>query len=138
MMIKLNMMKVYEKLKWSFIEKALKAWGFSREFRFLIFNCISSVEYKVLINGNKAGKFKPKRGLRQEDPLSLFLFILSAKILTWLLKGNENLQGIKISRRATAITHLLYADDLMITCKASRGNAKATGLFLSTYCKWSG
>lgn len=99
MMIKIDMMKAYNKLEWSFIGKVLKAWGFSRDFQFLIFNCISSVEYEILVNGNKTKTVKPARGLRQGDPLSPFLFILSAEVLYRLLDKNENLQGIKINRR---------------------------------------
>lgn len=49
--MKLDLMKAYDQLEWSFIDKALNAWGFSKETRKLIVSCVSTVEYTMLING---------------------------------------------------------------------------------------
>lgn len=40
--------------------------------------CISSVKYRIKINGELSQEFSLERGLRQGDPMSLYLFLLCA------------------------------------------------------------
>lgn len=70
------------------------------------------MEYEVLVNGSSIGRVELARGLRQGDPLSPYLFILCAKVLSRLLAKEERLQGIKVSKECSAISHLLYVDFL--------------------------
>lgn len=138
MLVKLDLKKAYDCLEWGFVDKALETWGFSSEVRRLIFNCISSVEYEILVNGSSVGKVEPARGLRQGDPLSPYLFILCAEVLSRLVAKEVRIQGIKVCREAPAISHLLYADDLLISCRANNENVQALLGCLETYCSWSG
>ena len=110
-------------------------------FRKLVLSCISSVHYSVLINGNISGSFKPSRGIRQGDPLSLFLFILCSEIFSRLMFKEEstgNLQGIKISKGVQAISHFLYADDIIIVYRENVKNASTVRLVLEKFYSWSG
>nr|XP_048324647.1 secreted RxLR effector protein 78-like [Ziziphus jujuba var. spinosa] len=138
MVIKLDLRKDYDRLEWQFVIEALRLWGFSREFRELIFSCIGSVNYKVCINGNIVGNIDPVRGLRQGDPLSPYFFILCSEIFSKLMDRESGIQGIKIYRNAPVVSHLLYADDLLITYRANKENAKAILKCLKTYCNWLG
>ena len=47
------------------------------------------------------------------------------------------LQGIKVSRTALIVSHLLYADDLMITWRANERNVRAVKKCLDTFFSWS-
>ena len=45
--------------------------GFKDRWIQLIYGCISSISYSILVNGEPYGDIKPTKGLRQGDPLSL-------------------------------------------------------------------
>jgi hypothetical protein len=71
--------------------------------------CIKTVRYSILINGQLVGNICPTRGIRQGDPLSPYLFILCAKALTSLLHHAERtgwLTGVPTSPRGPQLNHL--------------------------------
>lgn len=108
-------------MEWRFLNKALEVRGFSSDFRVLIGSCISLITYSLLLNENIYESFYLERGLQQGDPLSSFLSICCSEFLSRLLQREEEqggLHGIKIARIAPAVSHLMYADDLLIMCRA--------------------
>lgn len=83
----------------------------------------------------------PERGIRQGNPLSPYLFLLCSEGLSNLLRKAEErkrLSGIKISRGGPSITHLFFADDSMIFCKADKVQAEELKNILDMYAKGSG
>ncbi|KAL0368126.1 UNVERIFIED_CONTAM: hypothetical protein Scaly_1031500 [Sesamum calycinum] len=104
---KLDMAKAYDRLDWNFV-------------------------YRVL---NRAGFFKSTRGLRQGDPLSPTLFILAAECLS---RGLDNLfeQQPRLNyftRGSLKISHLAFADDVIIFSKGTRKELKILMDFLHHY-----
>ena len=102
--------------------------------------CISSASFEVLVNGGKTEGFTPNRGLRQGDPLSSYLFILGQEILSRILEHelrNKNLNGIKTSSNGPTISHLMYADDIILFSKATVRDAYCLINVLEKYCSWS-
>lgn len=84
--------------------------------------CISTVTYSFKVNGDPVGFVRPKRGIRQGDPLSPYLFVICAKGLSGLLRRSEaldQLHGIKICKEAPSIHHLLFADDRFLFARGS-------------------
>jgi hypothetical protein len=103
--------------------------------------CITTSSFSILLDGSPYGNFKPSRGIRQRDPLSHFLFILGKIILSRLIlrdKALGSLQGINVAPLSPPISHLLFADDVMIFARAKVQDANAIFNCLSTYSKWSG
>jgi hypothetical protein len=141
MALKLDMEKAFDSMEWNFLLKILELLGFHPTWIKWISQCITTSSFSILLDGAPFGKFFPTRGLRQGDPLSPFLFILGSEILSRLLLREENLgslHGIKIARMSPSISHLLFADDVMIFSKANRTEANVILKCLSLYSLWSG
>lgn len=78
-----------------------------------------------------------ERGPRQGDPLSPYLFIICINVLSCLIANaerREDCQGIKFSRRGPAISHLLYADDLILFFKADNESPFTLNGILHDFC----
>ena len=66
--------------------------------------------------------FKSARELCQGDPLSPALFIIGAEVLSHSLNQlvtQRGFQGFKVPRDCPTITHLSYADDVLIFSSAT-------------------
>lgn len=71
--------------------------------------CVSSARVSILVNGSPTSEFSPQRGLRQGDPLSLFLFNIVAEGLNILLERAKQMgliKGTAVGSIAFRITHL--------------------------------
>ena len=141
MALKLDMSKTYYKVEWTFLEKVMRPLGFAESIVKLIMSCMSSVTYAVLLNGQPVGNIKPSRGLRQGDPLSPYLFFLCALGLQSLLhkaKVNGEINGVAICRNSPRISHLFFADDSVVFCRAKEEECQKIIDLLSIYERGSG
>ena len=84
MALKLYISKAY-RVEWQYLKGVMKTLGFFSKWTSLIMNCVASISYSVVISGHPYGYIKPMRGLKQGDPLSLYLFLLCVEGLSCLL-----------------------------------------------------
>jgi hypothetical protein len=61
--IKLDMLKAYDRVEWSFLQKILTRFGFAQVWIDLIMSRVGSVKYQVRFNGKRTEQFSPTRGL---------------------------------------------------------------------------
>jgi hypothetical protein len=141
MALKLDMSKAYNRVEWRFLELIMRKLGFADNWVNLIMECIQSVTYSVLIDGEPTGFICPSRGLRQGDPLSPYLFLLCAGGLTSLIRQGEmdgHISELATCRRGPKVSHLLFADDSLLFCKATISDNTKIMEILSLYEHSSG
>ena len=102
--------------------KLLEAQDFPLVFREWVKECITSPRFSMSINGELAGFFKGKKGLRQGDCISPYLFIMVMEALSKILEKAAVQGKIKLHPKCEdpKVTHLLFADDLLIFSDGSR------------------
>lgn len=84
--LKIDISKVFDKVEWEYLFALLLKMGFDTKWISWIRLCIETVDFNVMINGDTVGHILPKRGLRQRDPLSPYLFVICMEGITMLLK----------------------------------------------------
>lgn len=70
MVMKIDMKKAYDKMKWTFLVQVLRAWEFNDHFQQMIYRCINIVFFSLLLNCNITKTFSPSCGLRKGDTFS--------------------------------------------------------------------
>ena len=89
----------------------------------------------VIINGSLTTRFDINRGCRQGDPLSPYLFLLSAEILGLLVRKSSKIKGLNIEDKEYKI--LQYADDTVLCLDSFESLRNALEL-LDFFSKYSG
>ena len=98
--------------------------------------CVTTQSFSILINGKPYGMIHPSRGICQGDPLSPYLFLLCAEGFTALLKKAKSegrIKGVSICRGAPKVTNLMFADDSLLFCQATRDEGETIAKILQTY-----
>ena len=102
---------------------------------------VSTIQYTLLVNGSTTMSFKLAKGLRQGDPLSPYLFLLCANVLSLSLQKAEQeklINGVRVGRNGCSFTHLLYADDSLFFFKNDNKSLVNLRGILDWYCNLSG
>lgn len=118
----------------------LQAYNFPTQLINLIKSCLSNTDYTPIINGTKHQPLKPNRGIRQGDPLSPYLFILVMNYLSAMITNsvsNGDWKPFKITNSDVNISHLLFADDVLLFAKANSHSISSIKTIFDSFCKIS-
>lgn len=113
---KIAIVKAFDTVNWKFVVNIMTALDVPLVFINWIEECISTPKYRVKINGITKGFFAAKRGSRQGDQLSPYIFVLCMEVLSQLLNRAAMEDRILYHPLCAKLklTHLSFAYDLMI------------------------
>ena len=103
--------------------------------------CVKTVSYSILVNEEPKGMITPSRGFRQGDPLSHFLFLLCTEGLHGLISqvaNQEEIKGYSLCKNSPRLTHILFANDSLLFCRATIQECQKFLDILEVYRKCSG
>lgn len=104
-------------------------------------SCISTTTTSILFNGTLTSFFTLTRGIRQGDPLSPYLFILCMEMFSRSISiaVDHNIwHPITVHKRAPPISHLFFADDIILASKIITDSCHTIIDHLDHFTKLSG
>lgn len=84
--LKVDLMKAYDSVNWDFMMHCLFCFGFPAKFISRIKECVTSPRFSIALNGTLVGYFEERKGLRQGDPFTPYLFVLVMQVLSNLME----------------------------------------------------
>jgi mannosylglycoprotein endo-beta-mannosidase len=118
LLLKLDISKAFDLVRWDYLISFLAHRGFPTRWINWITSLLSSSTSMAMLNGVPLQPIQHGRGLRQGDPLSPLLFILSIDPLNRLLqKATDRGLLSKLNGRAVRFRTSMYADDTIIFLK---------------------
>ena len=117
LLVLIDFEKAFDSLAWSFIYKVLDLFNFGQVIKTWIKIFYFNISSSVIQNGF-VSNFSVKRDCRQGDPISPYIFILCAEILSVLIKKCKDIKGISINGREFKISQ--FADDTSLILNGSQ------------------
>ncbi|KAJ4906795.1 Uncharacterized protein Rs2_10453 [Raphanus sativus] len=138
--VKVDIAKAFDTLSWEFLFAALESLHLPVPFLRLLKACICTTTFMVGYNGTVSGFFKGRRGLRQGDPLSPYLFVIVMNYLSLMLDKEARSGNVTYHHHCakTRLTHLSFADDLLIFIDGSLESVQRVLQILHEFEKRSG
>ncbi|KAG7578379.1 Reverse transcriptase domain [Arabidopsis thaliana x Arabidopsis arenosa] len=139
-MLKVDLRKAFDSVRWDFVLATLKGLKIPETYIGWIKECVCTPSFSVSINGKSEGFFKSKRGLRQGDPLSPYLFVLAMEVFSKLIQSRFASGYIAYHPKTEnlEISHLMFADDVMIFFDGSGSSLHGIYETLDDFAGWSG
>ena len=134
--VKLDMSKAYDRVEWAFLEEIMRKLGFEERWITLMMAFVKLVSNLILVNGELKGLIRPSRGIHQGDPLSPSLFLLCTEGLHSLIAkaaNEDSIRGFSLCKMSPRLTHLLFADDSLLFCRANKHDSLKVLEILATY-----
>jgi Reverse transcriptase (RNA-dependent DNA polymerase) len=141
LLFKIDFEKPFDRVNWDFLFEILEGKGFSSLWISWIKNILYNSKTCINFNGQLGEYFSCKRGVRQGDLISPFLFYLVSDVLHSILaktQHNGHLKGIGSFSYVGNIHNLHFADDTLLFLEASDVNIQTLKWLLLSYEDFSG
>ncbi len=135
-LIAIDFEKAFDSLEWSFIDKTLEFFNFGESIQKWVKTLYKNSNGCVINNGWSSGNFVLGRGVRQGCPLSPYLFLLAAEILSISIRSDDSIPGIHLNGKTHKISQ--YADDTTLVQRFDRNGINNTLTIFSDFQKISG
>jgi hypothetical protein len=135
MLMKIDIAKAFDLVSWSFLLEVLQYAGFSGRWRdWMMTVILSKASSKILLNGRPWERIYHARGLRQGDPLSPMLFILSIEVLNALIhRAKLDRLFSPLGTNDITFRASFYADDMVIFIKPTGQDFLALASIMETF-----
>lgn len=138
--VKIDVSKAFDSVQWSFLLTVLGALKFPEKFILWIKKCIEMASFSIQINGELAGYFNSKRGLRQGCSLSPYLFVICMQVLSKLLDkaAAEKRIGFHPYCKDLNLTHICFADDVLVFSDGKKTSIEGILAVFQDFAQMSG
>ena len=110
LMVAFDFEKAFDSLSWSFLFRALRSFNFGESLIRWVSVFYRYISSCVLNNGFSSQLCDVRRGVRQGDPLSTYLFIIALELLLVKITSDEGIRGITVDDKEIKLA--AFADDL--------------------------
>ncbi|XP_026411017.1 uncharacterized protein LOC113306274 [Papaver somniferum] len=102
--------------------------------------CITTPRFSIMVNGSAYGYIQGKRGIRQGCPLSTYLFVLLMELFNSLMlqQVQSGFYTLHPKCKDPTITHLCFADDLLVFMNEDIKSARSLATALCTFSARTG
>lgn len=136
-LFKADIFKAFDTLSWEFLAQIMRARGFSERWIQCITRAVLTGSSKVLLNSTAGKKIILRRGVRQGDPLSPYLFILAMDFLSRWTEKLTSLGLLQVPFQGCKPC-LLFADDTLFMIRPIPQQLQFLKIILHMYGELSG
>ncbi|CAI8585912.1 unnamed protein product [Vicia faba] len=131
-MLQMDLHKAYDIVEWSALEAILNELSFPHMFIKWIMITVTTVSYRYHVNGELSNLVLPKRGLRQGDPLSPFIFVIVMEYVYRALQKLNQVPNLNFHPKCekSSIINLSFVDDLLLF---TRGDPMSVRLVMNAF-----
>ena len=133
----LDQEKAYDRLTHNYLWKTLETFELPAHFIKTVKALYETAETKVIINGIISEPYTVKRGVRQGDPISCFLFNLGIEPLACMIRTDKNISGYNIPGTNEQLIINLFANDTVLYLN-EHDTLQTTTQILDKWCEASG
>ena len=131
--VSLDFKKAFDSIDQRWLSRVLQKMNFPTKFIRTINSLNKDANVRVLVNGFRTKQVPINKGVRQGDPLSLYLFLLAVESLVATINNDTRIEGLGKGRKRN-VKCPSNADDLTLTLVGSLNMEKTQGMMVGSSC----